>query len=224
MGACIFSMVKMYEKWDADPVTIVYGSDLMPVSTIPFPAITVCPLSKSRADMFNLTWALEMMDRNATMLDGDIESKLRALAHVCDFQKSLTKHNSTGKGNIVDNLRVMTQPLETIMVHCWWRSRDIPCKSIMMERLVDDGICYTFNSLALEEIYRKEQISPDFLNFSNKPPPSDWTHEHGYRTGAGFNAYPHRPLSNGMITGVVLGMTVNRVDQEPLCMVMSYFI
>lgn len=212
-------MVTMYEKWDADPVTIVYGSDLAPISTVPFPAITVCPLSKSRTSVFNLTRALEMMDRNSTMLDDDSERMLRALALVCEFEKRWNKLATSSNANIVEDLRTMAHPLETVVVNCWWRSSDIPCKSIMTETLREDGICYTFNSLAPEEIYRKDRISPDFLNFSNVAPPSKWAREDGYHPAAGLNAYPRRPLSNGMITGVVIAMVVNHVDHNPLCTV-----
>ncbi|XP_062557735.1 pickpocket protein 28-like [Armigeres subalbatus] len=211
-------MFKMYGKWDQNPVTIVYGSDLMPISTIPFPAITICPLSKSREGMLNLTWALDTMNHNYTMLDDVSEKSLRAIAHVCPFQKHWKKFPpSSGNENIIERLRTMARPLEDVMIKCWWRTRDTPCKTIMIERLLDDGICYTFNSLALDEIYKKDQISPDFLNFSNVVHVSDWTREGGYRPGAGFNAYPHRPLSNGQISGIVFAAAIRQEDQEPFC-------
>lgn len=189
-AACIFSTFKMYGKWDENPVTIVYGSELMPVSTVPFPAITICPLSKSRVNVINLTWALNIMDRNDTMLDEDSVMKVRTLAHVCSFQRYWKTLFKARKERVVETLRNITNSLERVMVICSWRSQFVPCKSIMTETLVDDGICFTFNSLALEEIYRTDQISPDFLSMTDGAPSSDWTREDGYRLGAGFNAYP----------------------------------
>lgn len=212
-------MFKMYEKWDENPVTIVYGSELMPVSTIPFPAITICSQSKSRTGTLNMTWALQMMDQNQTKLDDDIERKLRALAHVCPFQKYWKKLFQEKKENVVDTLRNITHLLDHVMINCSWRSKMIPCRSMMIENVVDDGICFTFNSLALDEIYRTDRISPDFLSFAKVAPPSDWTRENGYRLGAGLSAYPYRAISNGILSGAVFSLSVDKNDQEDMCMV-----
>lgn len=217
-------MFKIYGKWEANPVTIVYGSELMPVSTVPFPAITICPLSKSRSDIFNITETIKLMDHNFTMLDRDSELKIRALKHVCPFANHWMKFDNEKNEHVVKNLRAMAQPLESTMGHCWWRSQLIPCKNIIMEQLLDDGVCYTFNSLALDEIYRTDRISPDFLNFSNVASPSEWTREDGYRVGSGLNAYPYRPLSNGIVSGIIMAAFANRSDQEAICLVLQFFI
>ncbi|EAT36962.1 AAEL011002-PA [Aedes aegypti] len=216
LGACVFSIVTMYHKWDANPVTIIYGAELEPVSTVPFPAVTICPLIKSRIEVFNLTQAYETLSRNIS-LDEQSVRMLRALAHVCPFIKNWKEFKDSSKEDIVFDLRTMVHSLKSLMVLCWWRSSVVPCESIMMERLVDDGICYTFNSLALHEIYRVDQISPDFLNFSNIAPQSDWIRDYGYRPGAGLNAYPNLPLTNGLISGVIVVSLARQIDYEPLC-------
>lgn len=216
----MFSIVTMYRKWDANPVTIVYGAELEPISTVPFPAVTICPLVKSRIEEFNLTQAFEVINQNAT-LDERSESKLRTLAHVCAFKDECHVLKISRKENVILDLRAMAHSLKEVIAHCWWRSSVVPCESLMMERLADDGICYTFNSLALDEIYRDNEISPDFLNFTNTAPTSDWTREYGYRPGAGLRAYPNRPLTNGIISGVIMVAVMRSVDHEPLCSVVK---
>ncbi|XP_038106269.1 pickpocket protein 28-like [Culex quinquefasciatus] len=80
-AACGFSVIQMYHKWDENPVVIVYAPKFAPISTVPFPAITMCPLSKARVDQFNLTQTYELL-RSGTSLDRTRERKFRALAHV----------------------------------------------------------------------------------------------------------------------------------------------
>ncbi|XP_065087703.1 pickpocket protein 28-like [Ochlerotatus camptorhynchus] len=210
------------EKWNSNPVTIVYASELMPVLTLPFPAITICPLAKSRAEDFNVTRAFEMRNNNKTV-DEESEMKLRVLAHVCPSSRHWKMFNESEGENVVPSLRAMALSLEKIMIHCWWRSSSIPCGSIMVERLKDDGICYTFNSLALDEIYRTDQISQDFLNFPNVTPPSDWTRDSGYRYGAGLDAYPKRPLTGGIISGLIATAMIKKEDRQLMCQFYKFY-
>lgn len=77
VGSCC-CVVTMYHKWEADPVVLAYAPRFVPISTIPFPAITVCPLSKTRVEEFNLTRALELVDRGIK-LDEERYVKLRLL-------------------------------------------------------------------------------------------------------------------------------------------------
>lgn len=77
VGSC-FCVVAMYHKWEADPVVLAYAPRFVPISTIPFPAITVCPLSKIRVEEFNLSSAFEMVDRGIK-LDEERYVKLRLL-------------------------------------------------------------------------------------------------------------------------------------------------
>lgn len=66
--SCWFLALTTYHKWCENPVVIVYAPQLSPVSTIPFPAITICPLTKTRVEAFNLTEVFEMV-KNRSVLD-----------------------------------------------------------------------------------------------------------------------------------------------------------
>lgn len=57
----------MYIKWCENPVVIAYAPRLLPVSTIPFPAITICPLIKSRVEAFNLSKVHDIVSKGAPL-------------------------------------------------------------------------------------------------------------------------------------------------------------
>ncbi|XP_058456438.1 pickpocket protein 28-like, partial [Malaya genurostris] len=130
-----------------------------------FPAITICPYAKSRADVFNLTHALELLKNDSVLSEDSF----------------------------------------------------VPCRTLLADSLVNDGFCHTFNALAANETYRVENISPDFLNLYSPARSSDWTPERGYRRHAGLKSYPHRPLTAGFMSGMMIGLGVRKSDQEAAC-------
>lgn len=47
--------MNVYEKWDQSPVIVSFAEKSTPVWEIPFPAVTICPETKSYIDMLNFT-------------------------------------------------------------------------------------------------------------------------------------------------------------------------
>lgn len=57
----------MWLKWIDSPVIISFDHRPLPISTIPFPATTICPITKSKSDIFNYTRIYRLMAK----LDGN---------------------------------------------------------------------------------------------------------------------------------------------------------
>jgi amiloride-sensitive sodium channel len=55
LGVCITSICFVYQKWEESPVIVNFANQGTPIYKIPFPAVTVCPESKSATDKFNFT-------------------------------------------------------------------------------------------------------------------------------------------------------------------------
>ncbi|XP_055533023.1 pickpocket protein 28-like [Wyeomyia smithii] len=199
-----------------NPMVTVYASRFLPVSTVPFPAITICPLSKTHTKLFNLTRVLEQVKDNKT-LDHDSELKLRTLAHVCPMSALWKQFEKSKHEKPFETLKQLTNLFHNMASLCRWKSRFVPCYRLLGESLVADGLCYVFNSLAANETYRTDQIAPDFLNLRNSATTSAWTREKGYRRTAGLKAYPYRPLSSGMDSGVMILLSLNKIDQDFAC-------
>ncbi|XP_062555545.1 pickpocket protein 28-like [Armigeres subalbatus] len=214
---CCYSAFTLYKKWCDNPVVIGYATKLSPVSTIPFPAVTICPLTKTRVEAFNITEVHGIISRGEA-LDEVREKQRQVLAHVCPWS-SHWKH--PGKpvpvDSVVNTLRNMSLSFNETMLMCFWRLQETSCRTLFSDILADDGICYTFNNLLPNETYRMNAISQDFTNFATAAVRSSWSLDSEYDKQAGINAFPHRGLSNGLISGLIVLPMSRKIDQDFLC-------
>lgn len=52
---CVNSIFSVWSKWRANPVVVSIDNIPISVGLIPFPAITICPLTKTAVKKFNFT-------------------------------------------------------------------------------------------------------------------------------------------------------------------------
>lgn len=52
---CIFLIMEAYRKWQRSPVLVSFATKQTPIMQIPFPAITICPETKAKVSVYNLT-------------------------------------------------------------------------------------------------------------------------------------------------------------------------
>jgi amiloride-sensitive sodium channel len=62
-GRLIFNI---YQKWDTTPVIVSFAEKSTPVWQIPFPAVTICPETKARMELFNFTARFHNLFENAS--------------------------------------------------------------------------------------------------------------------------------------------------------------
>jgi amiloride-sensitive sodium channel len=55
LGACGTSIYWIYQDWEQSPVIVNFANRGTPIYKIPFPAVTICPESKSVQKKFNYT-------------------------------------------------------------------------------------------------------------------------------------------------------------------------
>lgn len=69
LAICVFSTCNLWEKWCENPVIVSSSNKPMSVGEIPFPAVTICPLTKFSTEKFNFTRAYRSIfkiDENTT--------------------------------------------------------------------------------------------------------------------------------------------------------------
>lgn len=55
MYLCMSLIFSVWTSWRESPVIVSLSHESMSIGQIPFPAVTVCPLTKSSINMFNYT-------------------------------------------------------------------------------------------------------------------------------------------------------------------------
>ncbi|CAH0703077.1 unnamed protein product [Spodoptera exigua] len=55
MCMCLFLISKVWFKWQTSPVIVTVSEQLVPVSMVPFPSVTICPQSKCKVSVYNFT-------------------------------------------------------------------------------------------------------------------------------------------------------------------------
>lgn len=55
IGFCGYLINDVLIKWQKDPIILSFESKSMSIGDIPFPAVSICPVVKSAAAIFNYT-------------------------------------------------------------------------------------------------------------------------------------------------------------------------
>lgn len=55
LAGCFYLIMKVYTKWDNSPVIVSFAETSTPIWQVPFPAVSICPETKSRQRVFNFT-------------------------------------------------------------------------------------------------------------------------------------------------------------------------
>lgn len=64
---CALSVHNVWSKWRTNPIIINFDSKYQPIDNVPFPSVTICPVTRSLAKKFNFTAVYRAMLK----LDGD---------------------------------------------------------------------------------------------------------------------------------------------------------
>lgn len=67
MCICGYTTHNIWSKWRSDLIILRYDSQYKPIGSIPFPSVSICPLTKSSANKFNYTAVYRAM----LQLDGN---------------------------------------------------------------------------------------------------------------------------------------------------------
>ncbi|XP_055629359.1 pickpocket protein 28-like [Toxorhynchites rutilus septentrionalis] len=209
----------VYVKWDQTPVIVSFNEKSTPVWQIPFPAITVCPETKTKFKYLDFTEAFHMVYSNdSSGLDGERLSRLQAVAQVCDahiFDSSV--FNQTYDSECVNWLKnVSVSDAEMLMI-CRWRNDVRGCDDIFSTTITEEGLCYTFNAVASDELLRQEELHGDYPYMTANTSSPQWTLENGYTEHADIDTYPVRVLGAGARAGLNLLLRLYEYDLDYLC-------
>lgn len=68
---CIDLIIQTWIKWDQSPVLVSFARSPTPVWQVPFPAVTICPETKTRQTVYNFTDAFDKYRWGKNMTDDE---------------------------------------------------------------------------------------------------------------------------------------------------------
>ncbi|XP_058122939.1 pickpocket protein 28-like [Anopheles ziemanni] len=173
MAGCGTMIFKTYIKWNQAPIIVSFSEKTTPVWEIQFPAVTICPETKVQAAKLNVTAEINALYENSDNWNithnADTVGKLKVVAQVCntivqDKNYDPSHLNGTYEKNAVNILRNLSLDRDRVVSSC--RFNDVPrsCKRYMKETVTENGLCYSFNMLPEEEIFRKNALHNEHTN------------------------------------------------------------
>lgn len=217
-AGCAVTIFEIYKKWESNPVLVTLAEKAIPVSQIPFPAITICPMTKLDKKIINFTEYSKLLRKNQT--DKLTESQLisfEAAIQICNVETPNFKFKKIGSelrgGDIVSEVENISVKLTDTMLSCSWRGFPEECNELFTEIITEEGFCFTFNMLDLSELIKQDNLTEDFKYYNNNITSTNWTLQDGFATRL-KHTYPRRVLGSGERGGleVILGIDKSNID------------
>ncbi|XP_069695430.1 pickpocket protein 28-like isoform X2 [Periplaneta americana] len=190
-------IAKVWEKWNDSPVIVSFSDKSTRIWEIPFPAVTICSEIKVNQTLFNYTATALSNNRS------DEQSEhLEYSSLVCNSRYSGLNHTNE---RALEYIGKVAPKLEEVIKNCKWREEMKNCSNLFSSVLTDDGLCYTFNTLAARDLLTSITDS------------QDWDPESGYIDGDSPMTYPHRALTSGSGAGLSIELHADYKFIDPLC-------
>ncbi|XP_052892633.1 pickpocket protein 28-like [Anopheles moucheti] len=207
----------VYDKWRRDPVVVTFAEKPTPVYDIPFPAVTICPITKVKSRSLNFTTVYQHVTQGGGNVTEEEFDRFVAMIQVCEFSFNAYLVNQSFDNNLVHMLQDMAIPFEEIFLLCYWRNSYVNCTDLFKPTLTERGICYTFNGLSADDILRTEEYHRDFVHMGENRSSANWSIEHGYRENLGLDVYPRRVVSAGSNARLEVLLKSDVEDMDYLC-------
>lgn len=187
---------------------------------IPFPAVTICPETKSKTELFHFAEAYLTVVNNETELDEESFNRLSALAQICDPHLFYyVDFNQTYDQFCANYLKNMSVPKNDMLMFCKWRNNMDYCDEMFSETLTDDGLCYTFNSISANDMLRTDQMHNEYSFLSENRSSTKWSLENGYSSDTALDVHPVRVTNASPRSGLNVVMRSYDNDLDYLCKV-----
>ncbi|XP_049294259.1 pickpocket protein 28-like [Anopheles funestus] len=207
----------VYDKWRRDPVVVTFAEKPTPIYDIPFPAVTICSITKVKSNVLNFTAVYQRVVHGGGNITEQEYDRFLAMIQVCDFSFNKYLANQSFDDNLVHMLQDIAIPFEELFLMCVWRNKYVSCRDLFEPTITERGICYTFNGLSGEDILRAEEYHQDFEHLGEKRSSENWSMEQGYRPNLGLDVYPRRVISAGSNAGLAVFLKSDIEDMDYLC-------
>ncbi|CAG9767075.1 unnamed protein product [Ceutorhynchus assimilis] len=217
---CVYQIKEVYHKWEISPVIVSFDTSETPIHSIPFPAVTICPESKSNQSLYNHTDIIvkiqEAKRRNLDLnLTDAQQTHALYMSMICDINKRVGKTMHTFPEDFYTFLDEVNS--KNIFRSCSWMGEQLsPCEDYFIPIITDEGICYTFNMLDREDLFRDTVIHHSNFLINPYRQKLTWNLDKGYLDYK-TNSYPKRAKFPGVNNALEVTMVTHKNDMDPLC-------
>ncbi|KAL0821734.1 hypothetical protein ABMA28_005159 [Loxostege sticticalis] len=226
---CALLIQKVWKKWNETPVIVTFAENTTPVWQIPYPAVTICLETKAMQTKYNFTDHFHLMNdtkKRENMTDAAREM-YEDLSLICDDHLSFAFGRKISNGSrTVKNIKSVSPNLTETFFACNWQ--DVPkenCSFLFSPILTEEGLCYTFNMLPAEKLFRVENLHKDYHYLELSPQVLNnvtlenmsWNLETGYPENTPIETYPHRGSGYGAKSGMAFIMKTHKIALDYLC-------
>lgn len=139
------------------------------------------------------------------------------MLHVCPYMSEFYEFNDSLKMNYIQILKYMSIPFKEMFGGCQYRNYRVDCAQYFTESITDSGVCYTFNAIDAEQLFRMENLQQDYLYSTSYLNSYNWTLEDGYLDEFELRTYPLRPIGGGFISGLIVVLNTVKADEDFFC-------
>ncbi|KAL1488765.1 hypothetical protein ABEB36_014564 [Hypothenemus hampei] len=214
VGVSSYTLFQAYNKWKRSPVIVSFDTKETKIWDLPFPAVTICPKSKSQNFLYNYTdiyWKSKHQALNKTE-----ESYATYMNMICDnlfYRKDNVNNSQSFAEDFYDFLDTVTR--KNIIQSCFWMGRK--CNDLVFPIITDEGICFTFNMLDRRDIFSDNVIH--YKDYGKSPSRRTWTMDKGYDPDVDLiPPYPKRAEHAGVKSGLHVTLVANWEDMDSICL------
>ncbi|XP_061710729.1 pickpocket protein 28-like isoform X2 [Cydia pomonella] len=192
---CVMMVYKSYVKYDTSGVVVTLKEHLVSVNEYPFPAVTICPQARIRQKRYNYTCAGLYSFTNDSGVD---LKKFHSTMVLCDNDDEINSSDAYPFLDYPVDIKTFFEVAprhEDIFMECSWRNK-VDCLKKFRPTLTADGICYTFNILATDEIFRRNSVYQKRYYLNSSTLKNGWSLEKNYYSYPN-DAFPRRGRANG---------------------------
>ncbi|CAG9865181.1 unnamed protein product [Phyllotreta striolata] len=211
---CINLIIQTYLKWDMSPVLVSFAKSPTPVWQVPFPAVTICSETKTRQTVYNFTGAYDRLTHGENLTDDEMkrfsDSSLICDNHLYNDGKKYTDSDT------IDYLMSVAPQFSDIFASCKWTLLNESCENFFVPLLTEEGLCFTFNMLNRDEVFR-DRVYLNDKYMSHGSHSKGWSLEDGYPKDAAKDTFPRRAMGAGSYAGFFLVLKANILDFDYIC-------
>ncbi|CAH2010847.1 unnamed protein product [Acanthoscelides obtectus] len=220
ISACGFLISRIYNRFITSPVIVSFATKESPLYSIPFPAVTICPMTKVKKSVYDFTRIIYRVE-DMRRITHQEQRNGHYLSLLCRHGQRYFHKSSKFSNNFYEIIDRMKLNLSEYTEECQVGVNDPePCEKLFQPIILDEGICYTYNMLDRTAIFRDEVYR--FKDYHKNENTVNWDIDNGYTFNdstpdGSFLNYPNNAYLSGYENGLHITFRQSASELDYLC-------